>query len=238
MKEFIFNVNGYEVNACFDEDDIETVFKPLLLHWTSLQKHLNKRLLIGIGACPGSGKSTVVSFLEYLYQQMNLDSKLQAIGMDGFHYTNAYLKENHLDKEKGSANTFDVDKLRSKILETKVSNCFWPIYSRQIHDPIENQVYIDGDIILIEGNYLLSNDKNWNLAYLFDETMFIHVDIDELKPRLVERKAKGCSLEEAIKFYEMSDKKNVEYVLNHKIEADIDLYLKKNKIVKVSTKEK
>lgn len=232
---YCFDVNGYEIHASFDEKDIQDTFIPLLMRWHNLRKEKGKRIIVGIAGCPGSGKSTLVSFLSYLYSTLHLDYSMVSIGMDGFHYSNAYLKEHHLEKEKGSQNTFDFEKLKNTILKTKENNCWWPIYSRQIHDPIENQVYIDSDIVLIEGNYLLSDVFD---ASVFDDTLFVYVDIEELKPRLIERKARGYSIEDAISFYESSDKKNIEYVLAHKRSANATLTLKKNRVVKFTLKEK
>lgn len=186
MKTFKYLVNGLEVEAKYDEEDIDKVYKPLLNHWYDLYKQKQCRIVIFIAGCPGSGKSTFVSFLEYLFNQMDFDCKLQTVGMDGFHYYNEELDKMNLRKEKGSPRTFNVEKLKQKIIQTKKEDCYWPYYSRKLHDPIENQIFVHSEIIIIEGNYLLLKDEPWNqLERLCDESLFYNVNVEELQDRLI-----------------------------------------------------
>ena len=215
MNKFI--VNGNEVNAYYSSNDINDVLIPLLQRWVHLYETKKRRVIVYLAACPGSGKSTLALFLEELFKSLNASCTFQTIGMDGFHFYNDYLKKHDLLNEKGSRNTFDVEKLKSYILKTKEEDCFWPIYSRMVHDPIENQVYIHSDIVLIEGNYLLSKDAPWNeLLPLCDDSVFLHVDPSILKERLIKRKSLSVGLNKAIHFYKQSDSKNIQYVLNSK----------------------
>ena len=153
------NVNGQMVEAIYREEDIETIFKPLLERWYKMYQTKKKRIIVGLAACPGSGKSTLSLFLETLFCALYKDVSFQSIGMDGFHYTNQALKEKQLLNEKGSPNTFDVYKLKEYIIKTKKEDCFWPAYSRIVHEPVENEVFIQSDIVLIEGNYLISEEQ-------------------------------------------------------------------------------
>lgn len=219
-------VNGNEVNAYYSINDINNVLIPLLQRWIRLYEVKGKRIIVYLAACPGSGKSTLALFLEELFKTLNASCTFQAIGMDGFHFYNEYLKKHGLLGEKGSRNTFDVEKLKSYILKTKEEDCFWPIYSRMVHDPIENQVYIQSDIVLIEGNYLLSKDEPWNeLLPLCDDSVFLNVDPSILKERLIKRKSLSVGLDEATQFYERSDSKNIEYVLESKQTSNVEIEL-------------
>lgn len=219
-------VNGNEVNAYYSINDINNVLIPLLQRWIRLYEVKGKRIIVYLAACPGSGKSTLALFLEELFKTLNASCTFQAIGMDGFHFYNEYLKKYGLLGEKGSRNTFDVEKLKSYILKTKEEDCFWPVYSRMVHDPIENQVYIQSDIVLIEGNYLLSKDEPWNeLLPLCDDSVFLNVDPSILKERLIKRKSLSIGLDKAIHFYEQSDSKNIQYVLNSKQCPNIEIEL-------------
>ena len=221
MNKFI--VNGNEVNAYYSSNDINDVLIPLLKRWIHIYETKKKRVIVYLAACPGSGKSTLALFLEELFKSLNASCTFQTIGMDGFHFYNDYLKKHDLLNEKGSRNTFDVEKLKSYILKTKEEDCFWPIYSRMVHDPIENQVYIQSDIVLIEGNYLLSKDAPWNeLLPLCDDSVFLNVDTNILKERLIKRKSLSIGLNKAIHFYEQSDSKNIQYVLNSKGAINLD----------------
>lgn len=174
MKTFKYLVNGLEVEAKYDEEDIDKVYKPLLNHWYDLYKQKQCRIVIFIAGCPGSGKSTFVSFLEYLFNQMDFDCKLQTVGMDGFHYYNEELDKMNLRKEKGSPRTFNVEKLKQKIIQTKKEDCYWPYYSRKLHDPIENQIFVHSEIIIIEGNYLLLKDEPWNQLERLCDKVYCH----------------------------------------------------------------
>lgn len=216
MNKFI--VNGNEVNAYYSSNDINDVLIPLLKRWIHIYETKKKRVIVYLAACPGSGKSTLALFLEELFKSLNASCTFQTIGMDGFHFYNDYLKKHDLLNEKGSRNTFDV--------KTKEEDCFWPIYSRMVHNPIENQVYIQSDIVLIEGNYLLSKDEPWNeLLPLCDDSVFLNVDPSILKERLIKRKSLSIGLDKAIHFYEQSDSKNIQYVLNSKQCPNIEIEL-------------
>lgn len=233
MKTYQYLVNGLKVEAFYDESDIENVYKPLLNHWYDLYKQKQNRVIIYIAGCPGSGKSTFVSFLEYLFHQMSFDCQLQSVGMDGFHYYNDELDEMGLRKEKGSPRTFNVQKLKEKIIQTKKEDCYWPYYSREIHNPIEDYLFVHSDIVILEGNYLLLEKDPWiQLKELCDESVFFNVNVDELQERLIFRKIKGgLSRDEAIQFYNSSDKNNVYTVLDYSRDADILLNIDHNKIV-------
>lgn len=224
MNKFI--VNGNEVNAYYSSNDINDVLIPLLQRWIHLYETKKRRVIVYLAACPGSGKSTLALFLEELFKSLNASCTFQTIGMDGFHFYNDYLKKHDLLNEKGSRNTFDVEKLKSYILKTKEEDCFWPVYSRMVHDPIENQVYIQSDIVLIEGNYLLSKDAPWNeLLPLCDDSVFLRVNPNILKDRLIKRKSLSVGLDEATQFYERSDSKNIEYVLESKQTSNVEIEL-------------
>lgn len=141
-----------------------------------------------------------------------------------------------MSEVKGCPETFDVDKLINKIKETKRKDTYWPLYNRSKHDPEENKVYIHHQIILIEGNYLLLNEKPWDKIHqLFDESLFIEANPHELEKRLISRKMLGgIPYHQASKFYLKSDGVNVRSVLNNSLKANIQLKMENNifKVVK------
>ena len=129
---------------------------------------------------------------------------------------------------KGCPETYDLEKLRAKIHELrKGGEIRWPLYSRAIHDVVEDAVLVNRQIIVLEGNWLLSSEDPWNqLATLCDDSVFIGADESFLKDRLVDRKMKGgLSLEEATKFCERSDCRNVRRLMRAHQMANTNLML-------------
>lgn len=244
MKNYQLTVNGHDINAQFDEDNIQNLFIPMLKKWTKIQIEKNRRILILLAAPPGCGKTTLSLFLEYLSHQIKDITPIQAIGMDGFHHYQDYLdchfikrngKQIKMSEVKGCPETFDVDKLIAKIKETKIKATYWPLYNRAKHNPEENQVFVDSPIVLIEGNYLLLNEKPWlEIHHLFDDTLFIEANIDELQQRLIARKMLGgIPYHQASDFYIQSDGVNVLRVLNNSLKANIHLKMEKNKLKEI-----
>jgi hypothetical protein len=108
--------------------------------------------------------------------------------------------------------------------------CGWPLYDRMKHNPQENAIWVTGDIVILEGNYLLLDQPGWEKIKKYsDYSIKLTADEKLLKSRLVERKIKsGVSPEEAEKFVEFSDMANVRTCLNHSVKADLELYIADN----------
>ncbi|MDY3035931.1 MAG: nucleoside/nucleotide kinase family protein [Absicoccus sp.] len=232
--QFDWMVNGLPVHAQYDQNDIETIWKP----WIQSLESRSGKTIVFLAAPPGAGKSTLMFLFEHL------SSHIQGLGMDGFHYPNHYL-ETHTTKRngkslllrsiKGGPETFDVDALFEKIKQMKTQDVLWPIYDRQVHDVINDQIHVTKDIIIIEGNYLLLDQKPWNKLYsLCDTSMLLQEDANILKQRLIQRKIQGgLGKAEAIKFYEKSDKYNIEVVSHHSFRADMNLYIENGRFYRM-----
>ncbi|WP_022769787.1 nucleoside/nucleotide kinase family protein [Butyrivibrio sp. NC2007] len=235
--DYDININGIDVHASYSAESIDTIFKPLLQRLSSLRKAKDKTLLVMLAAPPGAGKSTLVSFLEYLAKDIIPEFKVQAIGMDGFHRRQEYLTEHYMMVDgaevrmvdvKGCPETFDLDKLRESIEGVLAgTKGAWPTYDRHLHNPVEDAISIDADILLLEGNYLLLDTPGWSeLSSLADYTVKITADPDMLRSRLVDRKEKsGNSREKAEQFVDFSDMRNVSLCLEHSKKADLELSL-------------
>lgn len=226
-REYSFHVNGFETQAVYEDENIENLFLPLLKKWTDLKKEKGDRVLIFLSAPPGVGKTTVSQFLQYLSEQREELDEIQAIGLDGFHFHQAYILSHTavIDGEavpmkdvKGCPETFDIDKLRVKLKELVKGDVKWPIYDRNLHDVVEDAVTVTKDIVLLEGNWLLSTEGPWKeIAASCDDSIFIQADEELLRERLIQRKIKGgLSKAAAESYYENSDRKNVNRLLrNH-----------------------
>ena len=141
--DFSSTINGIVVDASFSKESIKEIFIPLLKHLSSMCSEKQARILVMLAAPPGAGKSTLVSFLEYLAKDAVPEKAFQAIGMDGFHRKQEYLlthtaivdgKEIPMVNIKGAPVTFDLERLREKISELMEGHpCRWPIYDRLLH---------------------------------------------------------------------------------------------------------
>lgn len=241
MPSYQLEINGKSVTATYPEEDIRNVYIPLLEEWSSLQRQQGRRIIVFIAAPAGCGKSTLVSFLEQLAREHGI-AGVQALGMDGFHYPQAYLNthEAMLDGSmirladiKGHPLTFDVQKLKDTLASIQREDGTWPYYSRKIHDPIEDAIRVTGNIILLEGNYLLYKKEPWNdLSRFCDASLFLRMEEDVLIKRIIERKVQtGRSVDEATRTVYASDVRNIRLVLNYSKPADHEIVLdSKNRI--------
>lgn len=230
-------INGIKVKAHYSEESIQRIYIPLLKRLEVLRQEKGGRILVMLAAPPGAGKSTLLSFLQYLSENTEGLTPITTIGMDGFHHYQDYLlthttirdgEELQMVKIKGAPITFDLDLLTERVKKVASGEeCGWPIYDRMGHNPVENAIVITGDIVLLEGNYLLLKDEGWsNLIDYADFTIKIDADIEMLRERLVERKiATGVDEESARAFVEKSDLYNARLCINNSADADMELRL-------------
>jgi pantothenate kinase len=132
---------------------------------------------------------------------------------------------------KGAPITFDIDKLKENVKKITLGGRFgWPGYDRLLHNPVEDAVFIESDIILLEGNYLLLNEDGWrDLSKYADFTISIKVSEDMLRSRLIDRKIKsGASAEKAAAFVDFSDMYNVRICLENTMKANLELVVDGN----------
>lgn len=232
-------VNNLEIEVRYSRETIQKLFIPLLKKWTDIYREKKERIVIFLAAPPGVGKTTLSQYLEQLSRELSDVEEIQGIGIDGFHYKNEYLETNFIEKDderinlkkiKGAPETFNYKSLREKLENIKNDNILWPIYDRKLHDIKEDKIRIEKNIILLEGNWLLLAEEEWGeLKNYADYSILIRAKEELLRERLIERKILGgSSREEAIVFYESSDKKNILRVLNKVVEHNLTLEMKKD----------
>ena len=228
-------INGIDVSAIYSERAVDEIFIPLLKRLTMLQAKKKKRILVMLAAPPGAGKSTLLSFLKELSDKQDELKDIQTIGMDGFHRRQEYLLSHFVERSgkqismveiKGAPVTFDLEKLTESVKKIAAGSiCGWPVYDRLLHNPTENAITINSDIVLLEGNYLLLNEDGWrSLSSLADYTISIRADEELLRKRLIKRRVKtGVPEEAAIRFVDFSDMPNVRLCLQKSKNADFCL---------------
>ena len=186
------------------------------------------RTLIGIVGKPGAGKSTVVEEISKKF-----DSKMVSIiPMDGFHLSNEELISLGRRDRKGAPDTFDVEGFVLLIKKVRVDHNIdhkFPIFHREIEASIvdEGMVPKESKVVVIEGNYLFSEDHNWDGIHpMLDHTWFIDID-DEIRiERLIARHIRyGKTPAEAENWSRGSDEANARFIelTAHRAENRINL---------------
>lgn len=235
-QEFSFSINGFPVMARFTVENLQELFQPLVLSLDERQRNLGKRLTVFLAAPPGTGKSTLGALLSHLSQTLSL-SAIQPLGLDGFHYPQAYILSHEatdpngktlpMKQVKGSPETYDTEAFTQSLQALRYGGAQWPVYDRRLHDVAAEKTTVTAPIALIEGNWLLLREKRWALpASLADVTLFIRAEEQLLQNRLIARKIQGgLTEEEAAAFYLTGDGPNIRRVLEHSREADLTLAL-------------
>ena len=224
-------VNGLPQRIRYNANTVEHLFLPLLRRLTELQRRSGQRCIAFLAAPPATGKTTLAQFLERLSRTEAGLTSVQALGMDGFHYSNRYLAAHTILRDgekipltsiKGAPETFDVPALAAKLGAARESSVTFPVYDRRIHDVVPNAVTADVPILLVEGNWLLLDEEPWSgLRLLADYAVRIDAPAAFLRDRLIARKVQGgLSEAEATAFCEVSDARNVERFAAHAGAAD------------------
>ncbi len=150
----------------------------------------SQRFVVAIAGAPGSGKSTTADHLADAIRA--LGDTVAVIPMDGFHMDNAVLIEKGLLAQKGAPETFDVRGFSDimEALRDPGQEVLVPVFdrSREIAIASARVVSPNDRIVLVEGNYLLLDEKPWSsLAGKFDFTIFLDVAENILEERLWHR---------------------------------------------------
>lgn len=230
-------VNGFESTVSYPDQMVKEIFRPLLDGLAEQYRKTGMRQIVFLAGPPAAGKSTLTLFLEHLGRE----EKVQALGLDGFHYPMEYLSTHSILRDgetvllksiKGSPETYDtegfgkllrhIDACRRKGEEPTMR---WPGYDRNLHDVVPDQYPITGNILLIEGNYLLLGESPWQeLAGLADTRIFIRMEEDKLRQRLIARKVRGgMDQEKAKNWYHQTDERNIRRILEGSSGWDIEI---------------
>lgn len=235
--EYRVTINGIPADVRYADADIEEIFLPLLRRLHALREEKGRRILVLLAAPPGAGKSTLADLLCRLCAAHPELHPLTAIGMDGFHRYQDYLLTHTAERDgqqvpmvriKGAPITFDLPLLAQRMARIAAGEVIgWPVYDRLLHNPVEDAVTVDGEILLLEGNYLLLENEGWReLRRFADYTVRITADPALLRRRLIDRRmATGVAADAAAEFVDRSDMYNVKLCLEHTGSADLALHL-------------
>lgn len=187
-----------------------------------------ERFIVALAGPPGVGKST---FSESLVGQLQQRGHCAAIvPMDGFHLDNAVLEARGTLARKGAPFTFDVDGYAALLKRLRAHpdiDIAVPVFDRKLDlARAGGRIISNKDRFLIaEGNYLLLDEAPWRgMAGLFDFTVMLTADINELRKRLVGRwLAHGLDEKAAITRAMSNDIPNAELVINNSRPADLKI---------------
>lgn len=145
------------------------------------------RFVVGIAGPPASGKSTLAAALVE-----RLGARAALVPMDGYHFDDVVLKAKGLSHCKGAPETFDFAGFASllKRIRANEPEIAVPVFDRSMELARAGAALVTPEtpIVVVEGNYLLLDEEPWrDLGSLFDLTVFLDVERDELERRMVER---------------------------------------------------
>ncbi|MCB6185185.1 nucleoside/nucleotide kinase family protein [Leeia sp. TBRC 13508] len=174
-----------------------------------------ERVLLGIAAPPGAGKSTIAEWIHQHYLELSV-----VVPMDGYHLANVELARLGRADRKGAQDTFDSAgfvSLLSRIRHQQSDEIVYaPEFRREIEEPIANAIPVLSDkrLIIIEGNYLLLELGFWQqVTGLLDDTWYVEVDQALRLTRLINRHIQfGRSPEAAAAWVENTDEPNARQI--------------------------
>jgi pantothenate kinase len=174
-----------------------------------------KRKIVALAGAPASGKSTLAKQLSDTLCARGTPA--QVVPMDGFHLDNSILIERGLLPRKGAPETFDHAGLLDLVARLKDDdNIRYPLFDRELDAALAGAGHLraDCDMVIVEGNYLLLNDPNWNaLRQHWDVSILLSVPMPTLTDRLVQRWLdNGMPRDLAVKRAEENDLRNARLV--------------------------
>jgi pantothenate kinase len=218
----------------FTRAEVEQYFEPLARYLIE-RNSLKERLLAVIAGPPGSGKSAFAALLVAVINALAGADVSLVVGMDGWHFTNAYLDSHTIKRNgqpiplrrlKGSPETFDIDAAFACLSQIRAGGrVHFPVYSRLRHDPIEKGGTVEDrhKIVIVEGNYWLLNEDPWRkFLPLFDIRIFLTGNPKTFIDGLVQRHVRGGrSPEDARRYVDAVDAVDILRVLDNHASPDI-----------------
>jgi putative kinase len=202
-----------------DREEIARFYEPLARRVLDAPS-VGPRKIVAVAGPPGSGKSAFAATLVAVLNVLDPAGPAVLVGLDGWHYPNAYLDSHtilrageklRLRDIKGAPETYDLDEIAAFLSDVqRVQRLFYPVYSRDLHDPVPDAGVIEADqsLVVLEGNYWLLDEPPWTeFQAHFDVRIFLTAEPEALLGGLRERHLRG--------------KKSPEFVEDHMRKVDV-----------------
>ncbi len=185
-----------------------------------------RRKLIAVAGAPASGKSLLGAALRDALCQDGLHAEL--VPMDGFHLDNRILEERGLWAHKGAPETFDVAGFITLVERLRTEEeVFYPIFDRARDLSIAGAGVLapSCEMVVIEGNYLLFDEKPWSdLTSFWDFSIWLETPEETILQRCVARwLAHGHDPESARTRAERNDLANARRIIAARLPADMTI---------------
>jgi hypothetical protein len=188
------------------------------------------RVVIGMAGPTGAGKSVLVVLLRELARQARLPFAFEAVTIDAYHFPNTFLLSHFsegvpLKQFKGRFDTYDAAALARDLKAFAAGeNVALPAYSRKLHDPVPNSIWVKtpAALLMVEGLWLLSDLGDWGpVRPLMDFCYFIESDKERTRQAVIQRHVTGGrSIEDASRHYQQVDGRNSDLTLETRHKAD------------------
>jgi putative kinase len=213
------------------EPETRQAFIGLFQHVVGLYRAVGvPRYVIGLAGPTGSGKSVIASLFDHFASQLKPPFRFASVGIDGYHFTNEYLKAHTVDGApmkavKGRHDTYDVEKLAKALIAFRAGRSVkFAVYSRAAHDPVEDMIDVSEDnvLLLLEGLWLLHESPQWErIRPLMNHTIFIEAAKDEARAGVIRRHVTGGrSFDDASNYYDTVDANNFDLIMKTRHRAD------------------
>jgi pantothenate kinase len=186
--------------------------------------------MVGITGAPAAGKSTLATSIADDLCARDGAGTAVAIGMDGFHLSNAELSRLGLASRKGAPETFDAFGFVALLRRLRTAEdpvVYAPSYSRTLHESVGGVIAVPAGtpVLLVEGNYLLLDRAPWDrIRALLDMVLYLDVPPGVRVPSLLRRqRARGLDRAAAHDWVHRSDEANAELIEKTRARADVVL---------------
>ena len=144
----------------YRDDWLWGIILPILSDIYTLKKSTNKRIVIGLSALPGTGKTTLGLLIERL--SLKMDIKTSVVSMDDFYLPfkemNMAIKDNPWNVSRGFPGSHSISLIEERILEWKNTGKFnYPVFDKSLRNGLGDRSCwkIDfPEILILEGWFL------------------------------------------------------------------------------------